>query len=313
MIGSELKAYRTLEVFKPGLQRAGVVVRFAGNSLTWNLTGTGGELLEAVVNEKTSACQKVKPIVECLSLSTGEPRARIGYNNPNPFTLVVPIGIDNSIQAAPIDRGQPTEFYPGANIAVGHIPAAGLESDGLWSLNGLSQPINSSLPRCTGECSEVNLQTIKSNLDRIAVDMSKLVRRAAAILREFKHNAAKGSLKDEILRRSKIDELRSRKKADEYVETAHRLLLKFPQVTQVCPEKPNCIHEDNYGTIMALRQLYAQTRNTVMRITARTYFVTTGATRRNKLIVRTMKALERHGNAELDKLPRVASACGAGS
>jgi hypothetical protein len=222
----------------------------------------------------------------------------------------VPVGAQNAVEPSPSDKGQPTEFYAGRNLAVTEIPVASLEYGGGWVLNGIKGAIDATVPRCAGECTEVNLVEVKGELDEIALEMSGLIKKAAAILRKAKIKAMVVRREGKLIERTKIDELRSQNKADKYIKTANELLKRFPQVAQVCPERPLCKEIDNWFTIMNLRQLYAQSRNTGIRITARTNFVTIGATRRNEKIVKTLRGLEKRGNNALNRLPRVATDCG---
>jgi hypothetical protein len=288
-----------------------VVVRFGGETLTWRVQVAGGQLSEAVVNSNTKLCDPIQPIVECVSIKRdGSSWVRIGYQNSNGFTLQVPVGAQNAVEPAPNDKGQPTEFYAGRNLAVTEIPVASLEAGGGWTLNGIKGAIDATVPRCAGECTEVNLVDVKGQLDEIALEMSGLIKKAAAILRQAKIKAMIVKRDGKLIKRTKMDEVRSQNKADNYIKTANELIKRFPQVAQVCPERPLCREEDNWFTIMNLRKLYAQSRNTGIRITARTNFVTIGATKRNERIVRKLRGLEKRGNQALDKLPRVASDCG---
>jgi len=66
----------------------------------------------------SASVRRVRPFVTCIDRQG--PRqwtARFGYVNPNPFPVVIPIGLDNRFLPNPRDRGQPTVFAPGTHSA----------------------------------------------------------------------------------------------------------------------------------------------------------------------------------------------------
>jgi uncharacterized repeat protein (TIGR01451 family) len=62
-----------------------------------------------------------------------------GYDNPNAFTIEIPVGYDNRVSPEPADRGQPTVFPPGtvsAAFTVKGVPGAHATRWTLAYLNG---------------------------------------------------------------------------------------------------------------------------------------------------------------------------------
>jgi hypothetical protein len=62
----------------------------------------------------TTPIPDVFPILECVEYSGGGSYiAYFGYENPNPYSVQIPIGCNNYFSPAPTNRGQPTTFSPG--------------------------------------------------------------------------------------------------------------------------------------------------------------------------------------------------------
>jgi uncharacterized protein len=79
--------------------------------------------------------RKVDPTVECATRNgDGTSTARLGYRNPNPFAVAIPIGLRNLMLPLPLDRGQPRVFEPGANPAAFEVTFRGPAL--LWILDG---------------------------------------------------------------------------------------------------------------------------------------------------------------------------------
>ena len=91
---------------------------------------------------------------------------------------------------------------------------------------------------------------------------------------------------------------------------ARELLLEVPAVIRNCPEAPAfCQTVDRGPTINALKELYAEARNSTKRIVSRAYFRESGRTNRNDPIIKRALRLEEQGLAQLAKIPRFATEC----
>jgi hypothetical protein len=96
----------------------------------------------------------VSAVVECVvdrgaSWPTPATRylARFGYNNPNPFAVSIPISPSkNKFAPAPQDRGQPTLFLPGRQVAVFELPFNG--NNLMWHLLQSTATASRDSPRC---------------------------------------------------------------------------------------------------------------------------------------------------------------------
>jgi hypothetical protein len=79
---------------------------------------------------------KISPIVECVTDNgDGTFSAWMGYDNPNPFEVLIPVGEANKFAPSPEDWGQPVLFLPGRQRKVFRIR---IRDNGnvIWILDG---------------------------------------------------------------------------------------------------------------------------------------------------------------------------------
>ncbi|HKZ54771.1 MAG TPA: hypothetical protein VJ123_04770 [Anaerolineales bacterium] len=99
----------------------------------------------------TTKPMQVSPILECVvNNRDGTFTAHFGYENPNVFSVEIPIGPDNYLSPAPDDRGQPGTFQPGRTSG---FPSAGFTvtfsgRSLKWNLNGLTAYASKSSSTC---------------------------------------------------------------------------------------------------------------------------------------------------------------------
>lgn len=292
--------------FKVGQTKATVVVPYTGTSLVWAVKAPKSLLSEATASEQSSVCPEVMPVADCRGYESGILKVKLGYNNKGSFEQSFPVGKLNSFSPGTIDRGQPNKFFSGLNATVFEIPLVDPNERLIWNVNGKQVQIDSTLKTCAGKCVDTPLGTIKGDLDQVAINLSALMNRASAALASVKDK--KGGESEQA--RDRRDAERSNRKASEYETTAKALTIQFPAVVKTCPEAPAfCSTVDRQGTIDALRGLYANQRNSVMRTMARVAFRSTGTTSRRQRFVKEAKALEQQGLDQLAKLPRFATEC----
>jgi hypothetical protein len=292
--------------FKVGQVKGSVVVPYKGDKLVWAVKAQKSALSEATASEQSPVCPDVQPVADCRGYESGILKVKLGYNNQGTFEQSFPVGNLNSFSPGAIDRGQPNKFFSGLNATVFEIPLVDPNERVIWNVNGRKIQIDSTLKTCDGQCVDTPLGTIKGDLDQVAIDLSALMNRAAAALASVKDK--KGGDREQA--RDKSDAQRSNQKAAEYETTAKALTIQFPAVVKTCPQAPAfCATVDRQGTIDALRGLYANQRNSVMRTMARVAFRSTGATSRRQKFVKQAKALEKKGLDQLAKLPRFATEC----
>jgi len=315
-----------LTLFKRGTVKGAANATYRGDAIAWILRPPGAALLITTTKADSPTCLPVEPKFNCQGLKTGGIlRIKVGYSNPNPFEVSLPVGVLNRFSPGPADLGQPNKLFAGLNQGAFEVnlsppgdvvlPAQLLQ----WDLNGSSVVLTTQVPVCTGECIDAPIGSIRGELNQIAIKLGALTKKAAAVLAAAATKDVNNiTKKDTRSAKSKIqsaendfdDAERSAVKADKFIEIVQTLLLEFPEVSKSCPEALRfCKTVDRQPTIAALEKLYADTRNQVQRIMARANFRKNGETSRNDPLVIKAKQLEASGLAELAKIPRFAEDC----
>ena len=114
----------------------------------WSLDGSFSMDKPYILRFDAPTPEKVTPILECVTDNgDGSYTARFGYDNPNPFVVVVRADRDNSFQPPPVFRtGQPESFAPGRVV-----DWFGVLFDGTgltWVLDGHAVTANRNSPPC---------------------------------------------------------------------------------------------------------------------------------------------------------------------
>lgn len=78
--------------------------------------------------------KKIQPLAECVHRVGSDLTVRLGYENPNPYNVTIPIGPRNGFDPSPGDRGQPTVFKSGVHRNVLEISVRGDSVS--WRLDG---------------------------------------------------------------------------------------------------------------------------------------------------------------------------------
>jgi hypothetical protein len=288
------------------LSTGSVVVTFTDESVTWIVKASKSKQVEAKATKESARTPSVIPLVACRAYEKGFLKAKLGYNNPAPYEQVIPVGKLNGFSKGARDRGQPSTFFSGLNVAVFNIPLTDPLDSITWNLNGAEVTIDPTTTVCSGMCIDTPVGAIKLEIDQAAVDLSALIKRAASALSSVK-DSRKGQ---QVRSKNKRDAIRAQAKAALYEKLAKELTIQIPAVTKTCPEAPAfCVTVDRFGTIEALKGLYAIQRETVIRMMARTIFKATGKTVRSQPLVRKAKEVEQRGLKQLGLLPRFAVEC----
>lgn len=292
-------------LFKKGISKGGASVTFSGGFITWVVRAPKSAESRATVTAATPRCGAVTATAECRQFKSGIMRVTLGYNNPNAFEQKIPIGALNRFSGTSADRGQPNVFFAGLNKSVFEVALTQPDETLVWELNGVVSSVSSATDTCDGGCSSTPTGTVTGNLDKVAGDLSTLMNRAADLLVSVTTKKTDGQRS-----RDQRDADRAKRKAAQYQTLAKTLSIQFPEVVKTCPEAPAyCVTVDRQGTIDALRGLYANQRNSVMRIVARTFWRQTSSTKRDDGLVKQAKTLEQQGLTELGKLPRFETQC----
>ena len=313
-----------LTLFKQGTVKGAANATYRGDAIAWILRPPGAALLITTTKADSPTCQPVEPKFNCQGFKPGGIlRIKVGYSNPNPFEVSLPVGVLNRFSPGPADLGQPNKLFAGLNQGAFEVnlspDVASIPDPLTWNLNGSSVALTTQVPVCTGECIDAPIGSIRGELNQIAIKLGALTKKAAAVLAAAATKDVNNiTKKDTRSAKSKIqsaendfdDAERSAIKADKFIEIVQTLLLEFPEVSKSCPEALRfCKTVDRQPTIAALEKLYADTRNQVQRIMARANFRKNGETSRNDPLVIKAKQLEALGLAELAKIPRFAEDC----
>ena len=259
-------------------------------------------------------------MAECQGFDNGVLRVLGGYQNLNNFEVKIPIGALNNFSPGNQNQGQPVKFLSGMNKGAFNINLTDTSTVLMWTLNGLQAVASTALPICSGECVDTPVGSITEEIDQLAVQIADITKQAAAILSSAEATVAKTSKvsSKKMIRTQariaasadRVDAERATAKANGYVTQSQELTIQIPDVVKSCPEAPQfCQTVDNGPTIDALRNLFAQARNTAQRTIARAYFRNTGATNRKDSLVAQAKSLESQGLAQLDQIPRTSTEC----
>ena len=114
----------------------------------WSLDGSYGESQPYTLHFDPPKPQKVTPILECVTENPdGTFTAHYGYENPNPYVVVIDSRHQNTFHPGPVFRtGQPEYFAPGR---VEDFFAVLFDGNGLtWVLDGNAVTANRNSPRC---------------------------------------------------------------------------------------------------------------------------------------------------------------------
>ena len=306
--------------FTPGITKGAFSVALSGTSVTWSIRPLGGAISTATASAASPACARVQPLAECQGFDNGVLRVLGGYQNLNNFEVKIPIGGLNNFSPGNQNQGQPEKFLSGLNKGAFNINLTDTSTVLMWTLNGLQAVASTALPICSGECVDTPVGSITEEIDQLAVQIAALTKQAAAILSSAEATVAKTSKVSSkkkartqariAANNDRVDAERATAKANGYVTQSQELTIQIPDVVKSCPEAPQfCQTVDNGPTIDALRNLFAQARNTAQRTIARAYFRNTGATNRKDSLVAQAKSLESQGLAQLDQIPRTSTEC----
>ena len=154
--------------FQPGnVQDAFTVTGIpAAQVVVWTLTSNGtrtaaaSAAFESKCSDPPPSAKPIGVFVTCIDKHGSTYDATFGYENDNSVAQTIPVGPANFFSPAPSDRGQPTIFAPGRNVAA--ITVRGIPTSGqlTWTLayagtratlatTGSSATATPSTPSCT--------------------------------------------------------------------------------------------------------------------------------------------------------------------
>ena len=136
-----------VSTFEVGRKVAVFTVDFDGSEITWKVQPKDGELKTISASKTSKACKPVKPIAECSDKKPGNKFLTLfGYQNDNPFEIILNVPQENHFVPTPADRGQPNAFFSGRVVNAFSVNSG---ADLIWKLaKEQTKPIKD-LPRCT--------------------------------------------------------------------------------------------------------------------------------------------------------------------
>jgi hypothetical protein len=292
-------------VFEVGEHRGSFHFTFDGKPLVWTLQRQGGEMLKLTVSRDSPKLPYVKPMNDCISANKDNRfTAVMGYLNPNPFPIHIPVGAINYFSPGPVDRAQPNEFLEGLNTG-----AFSLRFDGplAWHLPAKVAAITPESPVCS--CTITDSRRTVQRILKIAEELGVIAfqgvdRLERASVQRLAHAdlATRRKLRDGIER--------AKRKAAEVMLEVKDFTGVIPQISQMCPNAPaHCIIIDDQQTLDKLRSRYYWSLNMIKRVNARENFLDTGATVRNEKHIRRAHQLVREGVEALNRIPRFRQSC----
>jgi hypothetical protein len=92
--------------------------------------------------------QLLTPFIDCITVTSASVTVRLGYNNPNPYPVTIPIGTRNTFLPTPSNRNQPTQFLPGRQQRVFAITLTNVNQVAAWFLDGRIVSFSRNFNRC---------------------------------------------------------------------------------------------------------------------------------------------------------------------
>lgn len=143
IVGEDLTSNSgTKQVILPNAARGNYIVR------VWSLDGSYDESQPYTLRFDPPKPEKVIPILKCVAENAdGTFIAHFGYENPNPYIIVIDSRHDNAFHPNPVFRTeQPEYFAPGRIENWFRVLFDG--NDLTWRLEGLQVTANRNSPRC---------------------------------------------------------------------------------------------------------------------------------------------------------------------
>jgi hypothetical protein len=295
--------------FLVGRKYGVVAVKFDGRPLTWTLRGPGSAVSMATASSSSTPCKRITPIVGCINGSANGLVVTLGYDNPNPFDIILPVGPLNYFATGPANLNQPKYFKSGRNSGAFTVE---FKTQVLWNLDGVAAKANSKTPICLNGCVETPLGSIRKELNQTAMKLAELTNLGAQKLTlAAKKRAAQGQIAKNSASQVGIDAKRAMKKAQMLSARAQSITLGFPTVIRSCPNTPKlCQSVDRSNSILALSGLFDDLLDQLKRIMARGNFNLSGKTKRDDPLVVEAKTVRAKGDIELSRIPRVETVCG---
>ena len=291
--------------FRPGQHRGVFKVLFRGDPTAWTLKTATGRTQRVEISSNSPKLKPIEPLASCINTSdAGSLSAVMGYSNPNPFEIMLPIGPLNSFSPNPPDRSQPTQFFAGRNIGAFSLP---VDTELTWSLSGIPVVVSPSTKVCT--CPSTNNTAPKQIVQESAIKLGEFIFSATEILKRAsakRLEAATDAQKKNI--REGFD--RARQKAAAQVLDMKQALEKLPRESRSCSELLlGCHIVDDGPTIEFARNSLNNSLQTILRIIRRANYLESGQTSGREKTIKAAEVEHANGIAALDQLSRFRTTC----
>ena len=291
--------------FLPGEHRGVYRVEFKGSLFVWTIKAPGFDEIQIPVSSESPKLPAVKPVSDCINKSeTGGFLSVWGYNNPNDFEIVIPVGPRNAFVPGKVDRAQPDKFFAGLNRGAFSLPLNEILE---WKLAGTSASASPKVNVCT--CPSTNNTTSKEMILKFSQELGVLVYEVADQIEQASKARFAGAPAD-VKKRLREGIQRTRRRAAEAALQAQDLSSSLPILSRSCPDVPvGCRQVDDGATLEKLRKYHYDTLALIKRMNARSDFIERGRTKRNEEIVRRATKLFKRGLSEINRIPRFRTVC----
>ena len=291
--------------FRPGQHRGVFKVLFRGDPTAWTLKTATGRAQRVEISSNSPKLKPIEPLASCINTSdAGSLSAVMGYSNPNPFEIMLPIGPLNNFSPNPPDRSQPTQFFAGRNIGAFSLP---VDTELTWSLSGIPVVVSPSTKVCT--CPSTTNTAPKQIVQESAIKLGEFIFSATEILKRAsakRLEAATDAQKKNI--REGFE--RARQKAAAQVLDIKQALEKIPRESRSCSELLlGCHIVDDGPTIEFARNSLNNSLQTILRIIRRANYLESGQTSGREKTIKAAEVEHANGITALDQLSRFRTTC----
>ena len=291
--------------FKPGTHRGAIRLPFTGQALTFTVRAPGGTTQTVRITTDSPQLKAILPVAQCINQTeSGGFSAVVGYINPNPFDIFIPVGPANQFSPKPADRSQPRQFFAGNNSAAFAVKVA---QDIVWTVSGRTATISPKTDVC--DCPAANILPVREKVRILSQSLGEIA--FEAISRLETASGAKMANSPESGRKRIREALeRAQRKAADLVLAVREQTNKLPANTRSCPTTPpGCTIIDDGPKVENMRDSYDSALALVNRVLKRATFLDPNGADENQRLMRRAEKAHEDGLAELNGIARFRTSC----
>ncbi len=291
--------------FRRGEHRGVLRVPFRGDPLTWTLKAPGAVEQSISISSESMKLKPVEPLATCISTtSSGQISAVLGYLNPNPFDISVPVGTLNNFSPGAADRSQPTLFFSGLNTGVLALP---IDTVVTWKLASRQAVVSPSTTVC--ECPAAKNSAPKSTVNESSTTLGEQLFAALSSLDKVSDRRFKTASSDDRRKLRESFESIGRQAAKRALDV-ERAVKKLPDESRACVEPPaGCRLIDDGPKITVARRRLASSLAMVTRIVRRINFLRGSEAAGDRELLQNAITAHDNGVKALDEIPRFRTVC----